>query len=237
MPAAPVTGIILAGGKSRRLGRDKTRLPWPPPAPGQPAAPGTPTLLAVTAGRLATVCAEVVLVGYRADGDAKSAQSDGNRWCGPGTPYQPLPYRTVPDAYPDSGSLGGIYSGLAAAGRWSFAIAADMPFLNLALVRYMLSLPREWDALVPVIAGRPEPLHALYGPACLPAMRERIEARRLKIAGFFDAVRVCYLDEASVRGYDPELRSFFNINTPADLARAQAMQREGGAIADSPFPD
>lgn len=208
MPAEPVTGIILAGGKSRRLGRDKTRLPWPPPAPGQPAAPGTPTLLAVTAGRLATVCAEVVLVGYRGEN-------------------HPLPYRTVLDAYPDSGSLGGIYSGLAAAGQWSFAIAADMPFLNLALVRYMLSLPREWDALVPVIAGRPEPLHALYGPACLPAMRERIRARRLKIAGFFDAVRVCYLDEASVRGYDPDLRSFFNINTPADLARARAIQREG----------
>ena len=208
MAAAPVTGIILAGGKSRRLGRDKTRLPWPPPAPGQSAAPGTPTLLAVTAGRLATVCAEVVLVGYRAE-------------------HRPLSYRTVPDAYPDSGSLGGIYSGLAAAGRWSFAIAADMPFLDLALVRHMLSLPREWDALVPVIAGRPEPLHALYGPACLPAMRERIEARRLKIAGFFDAVRVCYLDEATVRGFDPELRSFFNINTPADLARARDMEREG----------
>ena len=208
MPAAPVTGIILAGGKSRRLGRDKTTLPWPPPAPGQPAAPGTPTLLAVTAGRLATVCAEVLLVGYRGE-------------------HHPLPFRTVPDAYPDSGSLGGIYSGLAAAGGWSFAIAADMPFLNLALVRHMLSLPREWDALVPVIAGRPEPLHALYGPACLPAMRERIEARRLKITGFFDAVRVCYLDEATVHGFDPELRSFFNINTPADLARARAMQREG----------
>ncbi len=206
MPAEPVTGLILAGGKSRRLGRDKTTLPWPPPAAGQPAAPGTPTLLAVTAGRLAAVCAEVVLVGYRAE-------------------HQPLPYRTVPDVYPDSGSLGGIYSGLTAAGSWAFAIAADMPFLNLALVRHMLSLPREWDALVPVIAGRPEPLHALYGPACLPAMRERIEARRLKIAGFFDAVRVCYLDEATVRGFDPELRSFFNINTPADLERARAMQR------------
>jgi molybdopterin-guanine dinucleotide biosynthesis protein A len=207
MPDGLVTGIILAGGKSRRLGRDKTTLPWPPP--GAPDAPAgtTPTLLAVTAGRLATVCAEVVLVGYRAE-------------------RHPLPYRTVPDVYPDSGSLGGIYSGLAAAGQWSFAIAADMPFLNLALVRHMLSQPREWDALVPVIAGRPEPLHALYGPACLPAMRERIEARRLKIAGFFDAVRVCYLDEATVRGFDPELRSFFNINTPADLERARAMQQE-----------
>ena len=209
MPDGLVTGIILAGGKSRRLGRDKTTLPWPAPAPGTPEAPAgtTPTLLAVTAGRLATVCAEVVLVGYRAE-------------------RYPLPYQAVPDIYPDSGSLGGIYSGLAAAGRWSFAIAADMPFLSLALVRYMFSLPREWDALVPVIAGRPEPLHALYGPACLPAMRERIEARRLKIAGFFDAVRVCYLDEATVRGFDPELRSFFNINTPADLERARAMQQE-----------
>ena len=208
MPAEPVTGLILAGGKSRRLGIDKTTMPWPPPPPGKPVAPGTPTLLAATAGRLTSVCGEVVLVGYRAEQHA-------------------LAYRTVPDVYADSGSLGGIYSGLTAAGGWAFAIAADMPFLNLPLVRHMLSRRREWDALVPVIAGRPEPLHALYGPACLPAMRERIESRRLKIAGFFDAVRVHFLGEDTVRAFDPELRSFFNINTPDDLEQARAMQRDG----------
>ena len=151
MPEAPVTGIILAGGRAaawaetrrRCRGRRRRRAPLRRQlAPHPRYSPSPP------AG-WRTVCAEVVLVGYRAE-------------------RYPLPYRTVPDVYPDSGSLGGIYSGLAAAGRWSFAIAADMPFLNLALVRHMLSLPREWDALVPVIAGRPEPLHALYGPVCLP---------------------------------------------------------------------
>ena len=204
MKQPAVAAVVLAGGRSRRLGMDKTTMPWPPPPLGQAGPANVPSLLSVVAGHLAAICSEVILVNYRG--------------------AIPLPYRTVPDAYPDSGSLGGIYSGLAAASDgWAFAVAADMPFLNGALIRHMLALPREWDALVPRIGGRPEPLHALYGPACLPAMRRRIEARQLKIAGFFEDVQVRFLEEAEVRRFDPDLRSFFNINTPADLEQAQVL--------------
>jgi len=201
-----VTGVILAGGRSRRLGIDKTKLPWPPKHLDTQATSDT-TLLQITADRLAIECDDVILVGYRDKGN-------------------PLRYRTVPDVYTESGSLGGIYSGLSASDGWVFVVGADMPFLNLALVRHMLSLERKWDALIPLVMGKPEPLHGLYGQACLPTMHDQIEAGELKISNSLDKIRAHYLQEHHVRCFDPDLLSFFNINTPADLERARAIQLE-----------
>jgi molybdopterin-guanine dinucleotide biosynthesis protein A len=201
-PAA-VTGIVLAGGKSRRLGIDKTTMRWPPQG-------GTRTLLEATAGTLAQVCDEVLLVNYRG--------------------AHPLPYRVVPDRFVEGGSLGGLYSGLLEASHdYALAVATDMPFLSLGLLRWMLAQPRDFDVLVPV-RDEPEPLHALYSKACLEPMRRRLEAGRLKITGFFEDVRVRYIDEATLRQLDPEGLSFFNINTPEDLQRAVDLaQRLGRA--------
>jgi molybdopterin-guanine dinucleotide biosynthesis protein A len=202
-----VSGVILAGGRSRRLGIDKTTMPWPPGdgARGR-AAVRAGTLLQATGAKLAQVCDEVLVVAYR-----------GRR---------PVPYRVVPDLYADSGSLGGLYSGLsAAAGDYALAVATDMPFLNVALLRWMLDQARDYDVLVPVREG-PEPLHALYSKRCLGPMRRRIEAGQLKMTGLFEDVSVRYVDRATLDRLDPEGLSFFNINTPADLERArQALRR------------
>ncbi len=140
------SGAVLAGGRSRRLGLDKTTLPWPPPpARGEgPAAPEVPgaagavgavgaTLLERTAGTLAALCDEVLVAGYRG--------------------ARPLPprLRAVPDLFPEAGSLGGIYSALqAAAHDVMLAVATDMPFLSLPLLRWMLAQPRDYDVLLPV---------------------------------------------------------------------------------------
>lgn len=202
MDGGSITGIILAGGLSRRLGKDKTTMPWPPPAPAAVAAETPPhTLLEATAAKLTQVCHHVLLVGYR------------------GVP--PLPYQIVPDLYQAGSSLGGLYSGLVAApGDYALAVASDMPFLSLPLLRWMLAQPRDYDALVP-IREEPEPLHAIYAKACLESMRRRLESGRLKITGFFDDVRVRYVDSATLAAHDPEGLSFFNINTPDDLERAR----------------
>ncbi len=195
------TGIVLAGGRSRRLGMDKTTMRWPPQT-------GTRTLLEVTASTLAQVCDEVLLVNYRG--------------------AHPLPYRVVPDRFAEGGSLGGLYSGLVAASHdYALAVATDMPFLSLDLLRWMLAQPRDFDVLVPV-RDEPEPLHALYSKACLEPMRRRLEAGRLKITGFFEDVRVRYVDEATLRQLDPEGLSFFNINTPDDLRRAVELAQRLG---------
>ena len=95
-----------------------------------------------------------------------------------------------------------------------------MPFLSLPLLRWMLDQPRDYDVLVPV-RDEPEPLHAVYGKACLEPMRRRLEAGRLKITGFFEEVRVRTIGESVLRAHDPDGHSFFNINTPDDLTEAR----------------
>lgn len=233
-----VSGIILAGGRSRRLGIDKTTMPWPHDAALSTGAPaqtlqestaapsdtsplsthlpgaGEPlaTLLEATAAKLAQVCDEVLVVAYRG--------------------ARPIPYRVVPDRYAEGGSLGGIYSGLAAAANeYAIAVATDMPFLSLPLLTWMLARPRDYDALVP-LRDEPEPLHAIYAKRCLVPMRRRLDAGQLKISGFFDEVRVRYVDEATLAAHDPQGFSFFNINTPDDLERARQLLTQG--VSPSP---
>ena len=208
-PREPVSGLIMAGGRSRRLGIDKTTMPWPPTeCDGGATVSDAPvqTLLEATGAKLAQVCAEVIAVAYRG--------------------ARPIPYRVAPDLYDEGGSLGGIYSGLSAARcDYALAVATDMPFLNLALLRWLLDQPRDYDVLVPV-RKEPEPLHAIYSKRCLEPMRRRLDAGRLKITGFFDDVRVRYVDAATLALLDPEGLSFFIVITPADLERArQLLQR------------
>ena len=198
-----VSGIVLAGGLSRRLGRDKAV----EPIRGEP-------LIARVIGRLDSLTDEtVVVVNNEARGDEL-----------------PLPptAATAVDIYPDSGSLGGIYTGLMAARNdWCVAVGCDMPFLNIELLAHMLTLRQGYDAVVPVLGGYPEPTHAVYSKVCLPHIERRLKAGRLKIAGFFDDVRVKFVSEREVEAFDAERLSFFNVNTPEDLTRALALADEG----------
>jgi molybdopterin-guanine dinucleotide biosynthesis protein A len=190
---------VLAGGQSRRLGRDKAV----EPVGGQP-------LIRRVLDRLSRVCDElVVVVSDQARGDALPL--------GPG-------HRVALDRYPGGGSLGGIFAGLATMRQdWGLVVACDMPFLNLDLLRYLRSQRPGYDAVVPVLAGRPEPTHALYSRDCLPFIEDKLKVGSLKISGFYDRVRVNYVPEAAVARLDPEYLSFFNVNSPEDLARALSL--------------
>ena len=198
-----LSGIVLAGGLSRRLGRDKAIEPF-----------GDEPLIARVIGRLSALTNEtVVVVNSVARGDEL-----------------PLPdeARVTVDIYPESGSLGGIFSGLTAANSdWGFVVACDMPFLNTDLIAHMLTLREDYDAVVPLLDGYPEPTHAAYSKACLPHIETRLRAGQLKIAGFFDDVRVRYVSESEIYNFDAELLSFFNVNRPDDLERALALVEEG----------
>ena len=195
------SGIVLAGGMGRRLGRDKTVEPFD----------GEPLIIRVI-GRLARVAPRTVVV----VNDAERASS------------LPVPksVKVVKDLYPDGGSLGGIFTGLSAVDEeWGIVVACDMPFLNIELLGHMLGAREGFDAVVPVLAGRPEPTHAVYSKICLPYIERRLKNDDLKIAGFFDEVRVRFIPEDEVDRLDPDHLSFFNINTPEDLDRALSLAK------------
>ena len=191
-----VTAVILAGGMSRRLGRNKALEPFQ----GE-------TLIRRVIRRMSQVASNIVVV---ANDHERVAELD-------------LPDGVTPviDEYPGKGSLGGIYTGLSAAPTdWAVFCACDMPFPSPGLYRALLSNRAAHDAVVPVVEGRPEPIHAAYSRACLEPIRAKIAADRLKISGFFDDVSVHYFTEDRVRQIDPDLLSFFNINTQRDLEKA-----------------
>ncbi|MCI0869492.1 MAG: molybdenum cofactor guanylyltransferase [Chloroflexi bacterium] len=202
------SGIVLAGGRSRRLGRAKALEPFQ----GEP-------LIRRVIDRLSRITDDLVFVVN--DHEQASALPISSR-------DTDLTYEIVIDKYPDGGSLGGIYTGLlAASSQWAFVVACDMPFLNVELMRHMLSMRDGQDVVVPRTDGYPEPTHALYNKSCLPFIEKRLKRDDLKIARFFDEIRVRFLEEAEVRGLDGDLLSFFNVNTQDDLDRALTLAAEG----------
>ena len=194
----PISGIILAGGRSRRLGIDKTTLAWPP---GNPTGR---TLLDHTVEKLQLVCADVIVVGYRAE--------------------RPLPegVRTVPDSFPDGGPLGGLYVGLEEAEHeHALAVPVDMPFLNVPLLEWLVSQPRDYDVLAPVYA-LVQTLHAIYSKRCLEPVRRRLADNQKSMIGLLEEpeLRVRYVEQADVERLAPGGHAFTNLNTPGDLEAA-----------------
>ncbi len=202
-PGEGVSGIVLAGGKSRRLGRDKA----------VELLGGKPMIRRVLERVAGLTSENIVVVADEARGTTLPLLEDT---------------RVAVDVHSGMGSLGGIFSGLAAAGNeWAIVAACDMPFLNADLLGYLLSLREGVDVVAPVVAGRPEPTHALYSRECLPFIEERLRAEDLKITGFYGGVRVRYVEERDILRFDPELLSFFNVNSPQDLERALALAAAG----------
>ena len=196
-----VTGVIQAGGKSTRMG-------------------GSPKALMPLGGR--RIIERVV--------DAVAPVVD-DLLVVTNTPelYRFLGLPMVADVYPDHGSLGGIYSGLkAAAGQAAFTVACDMPFLHPDVARLVVARAGEGDVVVPRVGDQLETLHACYAKTCLPHMEARLAAGRLKIVGFFPAVRVVEIGEDEVRRHRDPALVFMNVNTPEELAHAERLLAEVG---------
>ena len=133
----------------------------------------------------------------------------------------------VPDAFSDGGALGGIYTGLrAAGGDAAFTVACDMPFVHPAIVRMVVERAGEGDVVIPRTGGQLETMHAVYAKACLGPMETRLRAGRLKIVDFFPDVRVVELDAAPMTRHRAPDIAFMNVNTPEELARARAIVAE-----------
>ncbi len=197
--SSQLTGIILVGGKGERLGQDKARVEI-----------GGQSLLQHAIDRLSPVCHRLLVVG-----------SPGRK---PPPVATKQPYATLTDVLPGLGPLGGIYTGLCASDSdLNFALACDMPMVNPEVVRHLARLAEDCKAVVPVVEGRPKPLHAVYRRDCREAMREALDAGQLAVQRFLEGIRVRYVSEEELRPLDPKLHSFLNVNTPADLESARRL--------------
>jgi molybdopterin-guanine dinucleotide biosynthesis protein A len=202
--------MVLAGGRSRRMGEDKA---W--------VEIGGRPLIERVLDVVATLSDDVMVVG-----------AEGPR-------YAELAVRLVADAVPGQGSLIGIYSGLRAA-RYerSLCVACDMPFLNPRLLAHMIEISPDYDAVVPYLDPEPpppgtewdaarthllHPLCAVYSHMCLPAIERALQDGDLRAIAFFNQVRVRYLTLPEVDQHDPEHHSFLNVNTPAELVAARKL--------------
>jgi molybdopterin-guanine dinucleotide biosynthesis protein A len=166
--------------------------------------------------RLACLCEEIILVTNKPESHGKEALSHDKQ------------VKVVQDKVPHQGPLGGILAGLVAStSLHSLVVACDMPFLNVELLKYLMSMAGPTGGGVDVVIAEspegPEPLHAVYSKNCISPIEKRLAEGDFRIISFFDEVKVKRVGKDEVTKLDPHLLSFFNINTLEDLAYARKM--------------
>jgi FdhD protein len=185
---AGVTGVILAGGASSRMGSNKALLPHK----------GGRFIEGIYR-ELSELFSEVLVIT-----DAPEQ-------------YRFLPCRKAPDVFPGMGALAGIHAGLVQSSNPAiFAVACDMPRLDHALIRHIAESGAGCDLVLPLSEGGYEPLHALYRKACLPAMEACLSKGERRIVSILPHLRVREIAAAEVARLDPGFESFSNINTPQE---------------------
>lgn len=197
--AIPCTGVILAGGQSKRYhGRNKAFIQI-----------GGQRIIDRLLSVYTRLFEEIVLV----TNDPLA--------------YLDVDALIVSDHYAKRSSLNGLHAGLfAASNEFAFFTACDTPFVDGRLVAYLIDqIDNRSDLIIPSTQYGYEPMFAVYRKTCLPAITTQLEQDLLKIRGIFRKVRVKAVAEDQLRAIDPELHSFFNVNTPEDLARAKALSR------------
>ena len=202
----PVYGLVLAGGKSRRMGTDKALLPFL----GQP-------LIARVLARLAPIADEIIVTTNQPE------------------KYAFLGVSLFPDIIPERGALSGLYTALSAASHPLVAVVAcDMPFVNpdlLAAQRERI-VETNADIVIPQTEHGLEPLHTIYRrEACLPHVEAALQAGKWRVDAWFHQVNMETFSLEAILTHDPDLRSFRNLNTPAELEAAiqlaQTMEQRG----------
>ncbi|ACD94879.1 molybdenum cofactor guanylyltransferase [Trichlorobacter lovleyi] len=184
-----ITGVVLVGGKSRRMGQDKAFL----------AVEGVPVIERILLA-LQGCFEHLLLVGDRPERFAR---------------YR---LQVVPDSYPGS-SLGGLYTGLQHAETdLIFVSSCDIPFPDPELIRLICAASASCDAVVPATAGGPEPLFALYRKSCLPLMQAALEAGQYRINAVLGQLNVRTIAPEQLAKLDPGGRALLNINTPQEYA-------------------
>jgi molybdenum cofactor guanylyltransferase len=191
----PLSGAVLVGGKSSRLGDERALAILDD---------GTP-LIRAAIDALASVCDDVLLVG----GDpARFMRFD-------------LPARWTSDAIPGEGPLAGILGALFAAEHDAcLVLACDLPYLNPELLAAMAGVPRDYEILAYPRAEGYEPLLAIYTRACIPPIERMLYEGSLRAQDLLRVMRVRLVPERIVAEFDPQGTATTNLNSPQDVARA-----------------
>lgn len=192
-------GIILAGGKGRRLGREKA---W--------VELGGSSLIQRAVSNLEFLNSEIVIV-KAPEGELPPISARVN-------------LKVVQDSVGGKGPLAGIFTGLVNSKyRYNLVTACDMPLLNKDLAKYLASIVEDYDAVVPRLGPHVEPLQALYSKDCIGEIEKLLEQDRLKVDGIFSRVRTRFVESAEIERFDPLHLSFMNVNTLADLKKVKGL--------------
>ncbi|MBZ0306775.1 MAG: molybdenum cofactor guanylyltransferase [Anaerolineae bacterium] len=184
-----VSAAILAGGQSRRMGTDKSLV----------LLDGKPLIRHVI-DRLEPLAIPMIIITNQPE------------------KYVQFALPLFKDVIPDRGSLGGLYSAVSYSQTdYILCVACDMPFLNTDLLHFLIAQRQGHDAIVPRIGERTEGLHAVYQKNCLPFMQRQVEQQRLKIAECLAQLNVKWVDEPTMYPFDPQMKSFVNLNSPNEL--------------------
>lgn len=193
-----VSGAVLAGGQSRRMGSDKAAL----------LIQGEPLLLRAVR-LLRAVTPDVAVIGP----PERAALA-------PDVPIHP-------DGWPNQGPLGGIATALQAlAGEAVLVVGCDMPFLNLDVLRHLVALLPGHDAVVVRADGEAHPLHAIYHRRCLPAIEAQLRAGNRQVQRLLDQLAVRFVEGAELDRLDPQHLSTFNANTPEEWEKVLQMLQD-----------
>jgi len=193
------TGILLAGGKSSRMKKNKAFLELE----GKPLVERSLTVLQ-------TVFTEVLISSNKPE------------------LYAGYEVPVILDEILDRGPLEGIYQGLKAATYDEvFFVACDMPFLSVELIRLMSSWISAYDVVIPKLQSGLHPLHAFYHRRCLPSIKSNLEANHLKVIDFYPSCSVRYVEETELQAVTDLSQVFCNINTPEDWSAIHRIIRSG----------
>ena len=185
------TAVILAGGKSSRMGRDKALLPY-----------RGKNLIDAPIAILSAIFSNVILSVREPDH------------------YSAYVLPKIADHYPDIGPMGGILSVLESGYQRIFCVACDMPYLNERLITHLCSY-ENYDAVIPTWNGRAESLHALYTGSLIPSFEEAVKSKRYKLTDVLASANVRYVRNEEIQRFDSEGFSFKNVNTPPDYEKLE----------------
>jgi molybdopterin-guanine dinucleotide biosynthesis protein A len=184
-----ISGIILSGGKSSRMGENKAFI----------KIEGVPIIERIH-NLFKTIFSEILIVTNEVE------------------LFENFEAKIHRDLIPGQGALGGLYTGIYYSSfPRAFCVACDMPFLKSSLIRYLIEKTKDYDVVVPRTKDGLQPLHAIYSKNCLGPIRKIMERKHFKIIDIYPMVKVNIVEEDEFRHLDSARESFLNVNTPEEL--------------------